>query len=43
MLTKLQKYNLEVIYKRGKYMHLADALYCVHIPDKTIQMNPFNA
>ena len=26
MLLKLQKYSLEVIYKRGKDMHLADAL-----------------
>ena len=26
MLLKLEKYSLEVIYKRGKDMHLADAL-----------------
>ena len=42
MLMKLQKYNLEVIYKRGKEMHLADALSRVHIPgqndpDESIQ------
>ena len=42
MLMKLQKYNLEVIYKRGKDMHLTDALSRVHIPgqnhpDESIQ------
>ena len=42
MLMKLQKYNLEVIYKRGKDMHLANALSPVHIPgqnnsDESIQ------
>ena len=34
---KLQKYKIEVIYKRGKDMHLADALSRVHIPG---QNNP---
>ena len=42
ILMKLQKYNLEVIYKRSKNMHLADALSRVHIPgqndpDESIQ------
>ena len=29
---KLKKYNLEVIYKRDKDVHLADALSSVRIP-----------
>ena len=37
MLMKLQKYNLEVIYMRGKDMHLPDVLSRVHIP---AQNNP---
>ena len=32
MLMKLQKYNLQVIYKCGKDMHLDDALSRVYIP-----------
>ena len=31
MLMKLQKYNLEVVYKRGKDMHIADALSRIYI------------
>ena len=37
MVMKLQKYSLEVIYKRGKDMHLADALSRGYISH---QINP---
>ena len=37
MLLKLQKYSLEVIYKRGKDMHLADALSHGYISGHTYE------
>lgn len=32
MMLKLQRYNLHVIYKRGKQLYLADALSRAHLP-----------
>lgn len=32
MMLKLQRYNLHVIYKRGKQLYLADALSREHLP-----------
>ena len=33
MLLKLQRYCLEVRYKKGKHMYTADTLSCAHLPD----------
>ncbi len=32
MMLKLQHFNLDVIYKRGKELYLADAVSCAHLP-----------
>lgn len=32
MMLKLQRYNLNVIYKKGKELYLADALSRAHLP-----------
>ena len=34
MLLQLQKYSLEVGYKKGKYMHLADTLSRAYLPEE---------
>ena len=34
MLLQLQKYSLDVTYKKGKHMHLADTLSRAYLPDE---------
>ena len=34
MLLQLQKYSLDITYKKGKHMHLADILSHAYLPDE---------
>ena len=35
MLLRLQKYDLDIKYVKGKYLHVADALSKAHMDDAT--------
>ena len=37
MLLRLQKYDLEVVYKRGVEMYMADTLSRAYLKNKTTQ------
>ena len=36
MLLQLQKYSLDVKYKRGQHMYLADTLSCAYLPEADV-------
>ena len=42
MLLKLQKYNLKVVYKKGKEMYIADALSRAYLSDTSPEEETFD-
>ena len=42
MLLKLQKYNLKVVYKKGKEMYIADALSRAYLSDTSTEEETFD-
>ena len=37
MLLQLQKYSLDVTYKKGKHMHVANTLSCAYLSDEELE------